>query len=257
MENWIPNPPREFVKNALRKAFYPDYGFTLDNRSLTSYMVRNAKPAIWSADCLKPHGTLQNEFHFPHFLLARAMIRTCRIQSWCDFGTGCATLPLQVARLGINNVFGIDGSEAAMSQGKAQLPASNYSVADVCLPLEVLTVGNVPAQFDVVSALELIEHIPESKLPALFENIIRIKPKFVVFSIGLQPDPPYHVNLKSMSEWLEKILLLLSDFAYDDNLSTEIFDLTNRHIRFRNDYHTNHLRHDRNLVIFVKKAGNE
>jgi hypothetical protein len=160
IESLIPETPREIVKGFLRKAFYPDYGFTLDSE-LKAYSVKNSRPALWSADSQKPYGTLMNGFSFPHFLLARAMIRTCAIRSWCDIGTGSATLPFQVARFGVTDVFAIDGSDAALRDSKVQLPLSNYCVADITMPLEITSENGTPAHFDVVSALELIEHIPD------------------------------------------------------------------------------------------------
>jgi 2-polyprenyl-3-methyl-5-hydroxy-6-metoxy-1,4-benzoquinol methylase len=253
IEALIPEIPREIVKGFLRKAFYPDYGFNFDNRKLRAYHVKNALPAHWSADSQKPYGTLMIGYGFAHFLLARAVIRICDIHSWCDLGTGSATLPFHAGRLGITEIFAIEGSEAALRAGKVRLPLSNYCVADICLPLEVITESGAPACFDVVSALELVEHIPDSKLTGLFDNIKRLQPKFVIFAVGLQPEPPYHINLKSMLEWLDEISSMLSGWVYDDTLSTKIFRDTRCHSRYVNEYNTNHLPLGRNLIIFVKQ----
>jgi hypothetical protein len=245
-------PQREVLKNLFYMTFYPDYGLKLKSHKLAVYSVKDAGPALWSADSQKPHGTMMINFGFPHFLLARAVIRACDIHSWCDIGTGSATLPFQVVRLGITNVFAIDGSEAAVRAGKVLLPLSNYCVADICLPVEITAANGIPARFDVVSALELIEHIPDTKLGGLFDNIRRLQPRYVVFAIGLQPDPPYHVNLKSMSVWLEEISSMLPGWIYDDMLSAKIFEDTRRNSRYINEYPTNHLPFNRNLVIFTR-----
>lgn len=254
LEGLMPEVPREIVKGFLRKAFYPDYGFTLNSRKLGVYSVRNAEPAIWSADSQKPYGTLMTEFNFPHFLLARAMIGAWDIHSWCDLGTGSATLPFQVARLGVTDVFGIDGSDASLRAAKVHLPLTNYCVADITLPLEVLEENGEPASFDVVSALEVVEHIPDARLEGLFNNVRRLQPRFAIFAVGLQPEPPYHVNLKPMSEWLREISFMLSGWVYDDSLSTKIFRSTRCHTRFRNEYPTNHLPLSRNLLIFTNQG---
>lgn len=253
VESLIPEVPREIVKGLLRKVFYPDFGFILDSQFLGVYSVGNARPALWSADHQKPYGTIMAGFSFPHFLLARAMIRACDIHSWCDMGSGSATLPLQAARLGVNNVFAIEGSDAALRAGKVQIPLSNYCVGDVSLPIEITSGDGAPACFDVVSALELVEHIPDSKLEGLFDNIRRLQPKFVIVAVGLQPEPPYHVNLKTMSEWLQVISSMLSGWVYDDALSAKIFRSTRCHTRFINEYPSNHLPLNRNLIIFTRK----
>jgi len=244
---------RDMLKNLFYMTFYPDYGANFKSHKLAVYSVKNALPALWSADSKQPHGTMMTNFGFSHFLLARAMIRSCDIHSWCDIGTGSATLPFQVACLGVNEVFAIEGSDAALRTGKVLLPLSNYCVADICLPLEITAADDVPARFDVVSALELVEHIPDSKLKGLFDNVKRLKPKFAIFAIGLQPDPPYHVNLKSMEAWLEDISSMLPGWNYDDMLSTKIFQNTRRNSRYINEYHTNHLPLNRNLIIFTKQ----
>lgn len=252
LEALIPEIPREIVKGFLRKAFYPDYRFPFDNRKLTVYDIKNAEPALWSADNQQPYGTLMNEFNFPHFLLARAVIRSCGIHSWCDLGTGCGTLPFQAARLGIDDVLGIEGGDAALRAGIVELPLSNYFIADVSLPLEIMKENGTQARFDVVSVLELVEHIPDSKLAGLFDNIRRLQPDFIILAVGLQPEPPYHVNLKSMSEWFKVISSLLTGWSYDDRLSEQIFRKTRYHTRFINEYHSNHLPLGRNLLIYSR-----
>lgn len=251
--SFLTDSQRQMLKNIFYMTFYLDYGVKLRSHKLANYSVKNATPSLWSADSKKPLGTMMTNFGFPHFLLARAMIRTCNIHSWCDIGTGSATLPFQIARLGITEILAIEGSDAALRANKVLLPLSNYCVADICLPLEIKTGEGAPARFDVVSALELIEHIPDSKLKGLFDNIKNLQPKYVVFAIGLQPDPPYHVNLKSMTAWLEDISSLLPGWNYNDLLSSKIFQDTRCNSRYINEYPTNHLPYHRNLLIFTKQ----
>jgi hypothetical protein len=181
------------------------------------------------------------------------MIRFCGIHSWCDLGTGSATLPFEVARLGVDEVFAVEGSDGALRTGKVRLPLSNYRVADVSVPLEITAEDGKPARFEIVSALELVEHLPDPKLTGLLDNIIRLDPQYVIFAVGLQPEPPYHVNLKSMSEWLGVLSTALATWTYDDQLSTRIFQATRCHTRFINEYPSNHLPSCRNLVIFVRR----
>ncbi len=249
----LPEKPRRVAADIFRKALFPAYGLSFHRGRLAAYRVNHAEPAAWSADHRVPFGTLLTEYSFPHFLLARAVIRSCRVRSWCDLGTGSATLPFQVARLGLVDVFGIDGSDAAVRAGKVRLPLSNFCVADITSRLEIRGADGAPAFFEVVSALELVEHIPDAKLDGLFDNIRRLRPKYVMLAVGLQPDPPYHINLKPMAAWLEEFSSRLPGWAYDDRLSAKIYRSTRCNHRFTNAYPTNHLAGGRNLVIYVRE----
>ena len=172
--------------------------------------------------------------------------------SWCDLGTGVGSLPLAVARLGLDHVVGIEGSDAALRNGQVRFSHTNYFTTDITESFTLSQADGTPPTFDIISALELLEHIPEEKLDSLFGIMHRMRPKYLMFSIGLQPDPPYHVTLKSMAEWLQRLSEAFPAHAYDDALSQQVFLGARKHPRFQNHYHTNCLPDDRNLVIFAK-----
>lgn len=245
------------IKNRLRENFYrltvPGYSSAPVIRPLTQYLLKRSQVATWSPDHQLPHGTVLERYYLPHFLLARSVIKVCCVNSWCDLGSGVGSLSLAVARLGVDNVIAIEGSDIALCSGLVRFPHSNYFIADVTQPIDIYFADGTPAEFDLVSALELLEHIPEEYLDDFFDNIRRMNTKFLLLSIGLQPDPPYHVNLKSMREWMQRIYEGLQYWEYDDNLSQQVFRETGKHVRFKNNYPTNIFPEDRNLLIFVRR----
>jgi len=249
----VPARSRAKLREIKNKVTVPGYSSAPVRRPLTKYVVHDAQLAEWSPDHNQPYGVVENAFEVPHLLLARAVLHLCKVQSWCDLGSGVASLPLAAAKFGLNDVLAIDGTDAALRAGLVRFPLTNYFVADATRPIIINYVNSTSAEFDLVSALEVLEHIPEYRLREFFANILRMNPKFVLLSVGLQPDPPYHVNLKSMPEWIQSISAALQEWEYDDDLSQEIFLMAKKHPRFKNDYHTNCFPDDRNILIFVRQ----
>lgn len=249
----IPAPIRAHLREIKNRVDVPGYSSAPVRRPLTKYVVDDALLAEWSPDHQQAYGAVEDSFYLPHFLLARAVLQLCRVQSWCDLGSGVGSLPLAVTRLGVNDVLAIDGTDAALRGGLVRFPLSNYFVADVTRPIKINFADGTSARFDLVSALELLEHIPEDRLYGLLGNIRQMNPKFLLLSVGLQPDPPYHVNLKSMREWIQRVSRALQEWVYDDNLSQQVFLGARKHPRFQNDYITNCFPYNRNLLIFVRQ----
>ena len=247
----IPAPIKAGLRKLKSRAEMLGYDNSPVERPLTKYVVDGALVAEWSPDHQHPHGAVEDIHYLPHLLLAKAAVNACAPLSWCDLGTGVGSLPLAVARLGIDDVLAIDGTDAALRAGLVRLP-SNYFIADLTKPIHVSVVDGLPAHFDLVSALELLEHIPDDGLTDLFRNIRKLEPRFLLFTIGLQPDPPYHVNLKRMSEWIELLWKAFPELVLDDPLSEKIFTMA-KHPRFQNDYKTNFLPDARNLLVFVRR----
>ena len=253
LTQFIPDQLKPFLRELRSKLEMIGRDNSPIKRSLTKYFIHGASVAEWSQDHQQPKGALESTHYYPHLLLAKAILQSCSVNSWCDLGSGVASLPLSVARHGIDNILAIDGTTAALVSPLVRFPLSNYLVADLTECIQVLSEEGKPVEFDVVSALELLEHIPEEKLQGLYKNIQRMNPSLIIIAMGLQPDPPHHVNLKSMQEWIDSIGKALPGWIYDDHISEQIFHMA-KHSRFINDYHTNHLPHDRNLLIFARRA---
>lgn len=68
---------------------------------------------------------------------------------------------------------GLEGSDFSKKHGRANWPAlggKNLFTCDITKPFQITTDGK-PAQFHLITMWEVLEHIPEQDLPALFANI--------------------------------------------------------------------------------------
>jgi|GEM_PF-3135849 len=237
-----------------RKLLAPGYDDAPIDRALTQYYVDGDTPmATWSLDHQKPHGSVREQYYFLHYLLAKAMQELCSPRSWIDLGCGVGSLSLQVARLGIDDVLAVEGSDIPLKSGLVRFCHANYIVADVTMPLQIRRAGGERATFDVVSAMELLEHIPDERHGMLFDNIRSCRPTWVLLSIGLQPEP-YHVNLKSMQKWIKTVSQLLPDYSYNHGLSERVFRRCRKHPHLVDLCPANHLPEGRKLLIFVRNG---
>ncbi|MCW5980218.1 MAG: class I SAM-dependent methyltransferase [Bryobacteraceae bacterium] len=91
------------------------------------------------------------------------LIRSLRPSSMLDVGCGDARL-IHMVKGSIPRVAGRDLSERAIAFAKAFNPEADIECADV---------AGVEAQFDVVSAIEVLEHIPDEEIPAFVDHLAR------------------------------------------------------------------------------------
>ncbi len=103
-----------------------------------------------------------------------------------DIGCGGGILSESMARLGAD-VTGIDLSEPSISVARLHALESDLSVDYECIAAEDFAAEN-PAQFDVVTCLELLEHVPDpaSTVAACAEAV---KPGGHVFFSTLNRNP--------------------------------------------------------------------
>jgi SAM-dependent methyltransferase len=109
---------------------------------------------------------------------------------------------------------GLEGSDAPKCLRSGEWDTIPYHLfsCDITEPFEIRDAGGNPAKFDVITAWEVLEHIPEAKLPGLISNIRKHLNDGGIFiaSVALFPDGDpsrglvYHVTLKPKSWWLER-----------------------------------------------------
>lgn len=167
--------------------------------------VRTKKPvAVDSPDHLHPWGTAQDSstnrrfnqkvFHLFGERRIRALDLGCSgggyVKSMLDDG---------------HDAVGIEGSDYSARRKRAEwrtIPDHLFT-ADVTEPFEVLDDGQLMA-FDLITAWEVIEHLPEDRLPVFCQNILRHLAKGGLFigSVSTQPHADFHQTARPRTWWL-------------------------------------------------------
>jgi SAM-dependent methyltransferase len=174
--------------------------------------VRTERPvAKDSLDHLEPKGTAQDNsrnrrFNWKLYELYRGLDRPLRILDLGCAGGGFVRDCLYDGRLAV----GIEGSDYSAGLGRAEwllLGGRFLFTADITHPFEVRAddpASGAPLAFDVISLWEVLEHIAEPDLPAVFANIRRhLAPGgLVIASISDEP-LPHHRTRQGLAWWSE------------------------------------------------------
>ena len=190
----------------------PDYAITIK--------VSAQRPvAINSLDHIYPHGTRRDNSRNPRFneklywLLQAAKNDLAILDLGCS-GGGFVRECLNDGCLAV----GLEGSDFSQKRHRAEwavIPQYLF-VCDVTAPFQITARAGGRTSFeqltfDVVTSWELLEHIAESDLSALAENVRRhLKPGGLwIVSVSPHSDKPGHVELhqtvRPREWWIEKL----------------------------------------------------
>ena len=121
-----------------------------------------------------------------------------------DFGCGDGRLTYELAQRGINEVYGVDISERALSFARA-MNLDSHGIVHFGTNVEELP----DAIFDVAVAMEVLEHIPPEDLRAALANIHRVIRDTGVFIITVPtknvPLHPKHYRHFSVSDFEQAV----------------------------------------------------
>jgi SAM-dependent methyltransferase len=110
--------------------------------------------------------------------------------------------------------IGLEGSDYSKRRGLGEWKICPWHLftCDICEEFEVFSHSGEKILFDVITAWEVLEHIPENKVDVLVRNISRHLKKGGLFvaSVDCTPDvnilsgAVYHVTLQPRDWWLEQ-----------------------------------------------------
>lgn len=163
-------------------------------------------------DHLFPRGTKIDNTRHPRFVRACEAMLASPIRH-LDVGCGGGGLVWDFTRRGHLSV-GVEGSDYSLREQRVEwrtIPDRLFT-ADICYPFHFQDHSGQRVIFDVISAWELFEHIPEAKIGGLLNNITSsLRPGgYVVASIATFLDRDertgvvYHHTVQPQEWWAER-----------------------------------------------------
>ena len=130
--------------------------------------------AAESLDTLVPHGTIQDNTRYPRFIKkCETLLGQDRELSFLDLGCSGGGMVLDAILRGHLGI-GLEGSDASLNAQRAEwrLLRDNLFTCDISKPFALVDKKTQQkAQFHIITAWEVMEHIAEKDLPQLFINI--------------------------------------------------------------------------------------
>jgi len=138
-------------------------------------VVTDYPVAVESLDHIHPHGTKRdNSTNIIFCVKIDRLLKQSFPRPFSSLDLGCAGggLVEDLKTMGFTAV-GLEGSDYSLKHQRAAwktLANKNLFTADITKPFQVLSDGHA-AKFHLVTAWEVLEHIVETDLPAVFQNI--------------------------------------------------------------------------------------
>lgn len=169
--------------------------------------------AIQSDDHKFPRGTKNDNTRHPRFVRACELALGKKPILHLDLGCAGGGLVWDFVIAG-HESFGIEGSDLSLKERRAEwrnIPNRLFT-ADITKPFRLLGADGNAIKFDVITAWEVLEHIPETALPGFFDNVTgHLRPGgLFVGSIATfeDRDPAtgavWHVTVKPREWWADK-----------------------------------------------------
>ena len=160
----------DFTYHDLMVALQRQRGFLPENKIKleTDYPI-----AYESLDHLYPHGTIQDNTRYPRFVKkCETLLASRKELAFLDLGCSGGGMVLEAALRG-HISMGLEGSDCSKREQRAEwrLLGDRLQTCDITKPFYLRDVYEKTQQFDVITAWEVLEHIAETDLPGLFDNI--------------------------------------------------------------------------------------
>jgi len=157
-----------------------------------------------SLDHLNPGGTIQDDTRSPRFIHACETLIKNKM-SVLDLGCAGGGLVLDFTLKG-HKAIGLEGSDLSHSAQRAtwRILPDRLFTCDITYPFSLKEQQTSElVLFDIITCWEVLEHIPESSLPNLFDNVCRHMKanSYFMGSISMSQDDPRHVTVKPKQWW--------------------------------------------------------
>jgi 2-polyprenyl-3-methyl-5-hydroxy-6-metoxy-1,4-benzoquinol methylase len=206
-QNTSKKSPKDMLWIEKYKSLFPE--------NLPVVEIRTQFPvAHHSIDHICPRGAANDNTTHPAFneALQRHFGQTKKITA-LDLGCAGGGLVRSLLEDG-HMAIGLEGSDYSKKKGLGEWKTSplHLFTCDICEEFEVFSRSGERILFDVITAWEVLEHIPEDKVPGLARNISKHLKKSGLFiaSVDSTPDvnilsgASYHATLQSRSWWLQQ-----------------------------------------------------
>jgi 2-polyprenyl-3-methyl-5-hydroxy-6-metoxy-1,4-benzoquinol methylase len=171
-----------------------------------------SKIATESWDHKQPRGTLNDDTRCPQFVVELEKLQASPLVH-LDLGCAGGGLVYDFLLQGHYSI-GIDGSDVSRKLKRAHWSVipNHLFTADITSAFSVKRKNGSNAYFNVITAWEVMEHIPEDKLGQLISNICEHLTPDGIFCCSIATFPDFdpvtgaiwHVTLKDKSWWLSR-----------------------------------------------------
>ena len=168
-------------------------------------VITNYRVALDSNDHIYPEATMKDDTPDSGFLDEVEKVFGGECIAIMDLGCAGGRFIAQVHERG-HRAAGLEGSDYSLVNARASWPEYGGKVlfnCDISRPFTVMENGN-PVLFDVVTAWEFWEHIPQERLVCAIDNIwAHMKPGGLLCATINLMTGLHHRTCKSVEWWLE------------------------------------------------------
>ena len=193
-------------------------------------VISNFPVAYESNDHIHPEGTRVDNTRSKRFVIATEKLINKPLISIIDFGCAGGGLVFDFLLRG-HNAIGLDGSDYSLKSQRAhwKVIPNHLFTCDITKPFRVKENGN-DKKFDLITAWEFFEHIPEQYIKNVFDNISKLIDKngYFIGSIGTSVSfsstgHPLHMTVETKHWWQNIFLKNGYKFLEDHTLEFEDF----------------------------------
>lgn len=196
-------------------------------------IITDTPLALDSNDILVPHGTIRDNTRCPRFVKrCEDILKKNRGLKFLDLGCSGGGMVLEALLRG-HYGLGLEGCDLSLIQQRAEwrLIPEHLKTCDITKPFEILDAeSEEKILFDIISAWEVLEHIPQEAVSQLLKNIFHNLDERGIFvaTVAAWPDIDpatgvnWHVNCAPFAWWQD--MFEKAGFRLENELFT-VYDL--------------------------------